>query len=264
MERSELIKKLRGGLFVSAMMGIIDGKTAARIGTHAAMIQLGAIIKEELDHITHDPRFCLPGEEDEYTQLLRAELAPIREALGAVPVAWNTAAGDVESAVRFANAAESAGADLYELNFNGGYGKLIKRSIIRAMVLRQNRGTLLDWIQQVVDRSSIPVVAKFYTGMHGVDFAEAAEQLSGIGLFGIHLNVRSLTEMAPNVEVVLNVRPRFDGMLFCSGRVATSEHVNALFAAGADCVGVAKGLVDDAYLISKLALRVQAEGQLQE
>jgi len=254
MDRDEIESKLRRGIFVSAMLGVLDGKTAALVGRHACMIQLPAIIKEDLEHITHDPRFCLPGEEEEYVELLRGEIAPIREALGAVPVAWNTATGDVDSAIRFANAAERAGADLYELNFNGGYGKLIKRTIIRAMVLPQNRDTLLEWVRELVERARIPIVAKFFAGMHGVDFGEVAEQLSGFDLFGLHLNVRSLTEMAPDVEVVRRVRPRFDGVLMCSGRVTRYEHAAALFEAGADCVGVARGLVEDGHLVSKLFL----------
>lgn len=256
----EIALRLKHGLFISAMMGVINGRAAARIGANACMVQLGAILKEDLEHLTHDPRFVLPGEEREYAALLRNEIRPVREALGDVPVCWNTAAGDVESAVRFANAAAAGGADLYELNFNGGYGKLIKKAIIRAMALPRNRETLIACVRELVQRSPVPVIAKFYAGMRGVDYGELAEQLSGFGLFGLHLNVRSATEWAPNLEVVGQVRPRFEGVLLCSGRVRTRDHVDGLFEAGADCVGIAQALVQDAFLISKLALEGKRRG----
>ena len=270
MNRDELAQHLRGGLFTSAMMGILNGRTLARLGNHASMVQLGALFTEDTTHLSKDPRFVYTREEEKYAQLLRQEIEPIRESLGAVPVSWNTAPGDAISAIRFAAAADMAGADMYELNFNGGYGKIIKRNTIRAMAMAQNHETLLGWIREVIQRSDLPICVKFFTGMHGVDFTALAEMLSGIGLFALHLNVRSLKELRPNYDVVAEVRPCFDGLLLCSGRVTTAEHAKRLFKAGADCVGVAKGLVDDAFLISKLSVQLggraaaaQPEGEME-
>jgi tRNA-dihydrouridine synthase len=219
------------------------------------MVQLGAIIQEkDVDKLTHDPRFVVAGEEAALAELLREEVRTVREALRDVVICWNTAAGDEDSAGRFAAIAAEAGADLYELNANGGYGKLIKRHIIRALILPHNRPSLLEWLERLTEVSPIPVVLKFYGGMHGLDYVQLVKDVSNCGLFAIHVNVRHPTEFRPNVELVRELRPHFPGLMFCSGRVTTVSDVWDLYAAGADSVGAASGLVREPNLISKLAL----------
>ena len=254
MDRDSIQIKLKRRLFISAMMGVTNGVVCAQYGTDADMVQLGAIIKEkDVIHLKRDPRFVVPGEEEEYVGLLRTEVQTVRAALSDVVIAWNTAAGDEDSACRYARIAAEAGCDLYELNANGGYGKLIKKHIIRALILPHNRKALVDWLRLLVLASPIPVVFKFYTGMHAVDYVQLVEDIAPTGIFAVHLNVRHPTEFRPNFELVSDLRPYFDGVIFCSGRVSKREDVDLLFAAGADCVGVGRALIQDPEMITKLS-----------
>jgi tRNA-dihydrouridine synthase len=254
MDRDLMARKLKDGLFISAMMGVTNGMRLAQLAMHADMLQIGMFARDDVDHAARDIRFVLPGEDALYVNLLRPQVQAARGVMPDVIVGWNTAPGDYESAERFACIAADSGADLYEMNFSGGYGKLVKRQLIRAMAMTHNWSSLVQWIKGLVALQRIPIVAKFYAEMEHVDFPKLAEMLSGIGLFGIHLNVRGVDERRPNVEIVRTVRPRFDGVLLASGRVTTREHLQELLAAGADCVGVARGIAEDPLLIRKLAI----------
>jgi 2,4-dienoyl-CoA reductase-like NADH-dependent reductase (Old Yellow Enzyme family) len=89
--------------------------------------------------------------------------------------------------------------------------------------------------------------------MDGVDFTEVLEEIAPIKrLFGIHFNVRAEQEEAPDMAFVRRVRPYVKGLLLCSGHVTERAHVDALLTAGAVCVGIAKGVLDEPGIIARL------------
>ena len=61
-ERKSLESRLKGGLFISAMMDITDGPWVAARARGARMVQIGAFIADLTDR-SHEQRFLLPGTE---------------------------------------------------------------------------------------------------------------------------------------------------------------------------------------------------------
>jgi len=247
-----LEQRLKGGIFISSMMGRTTGAFVAERGRGAGMVQIGALVADAADR-SHDARYLLPVEEDDMTPVLAKQVEAARAGLGETPIALNGAPGDLTSALRMARAFRRAGGDLFELNCHGGYGPLLERGLLRAMALPENRAVMLAWLGELC-LLEIPIVVKFHARTEGVDFTEVLDELAGIaGLFGVHFNVRSPDSTDPDIAFVRRMRPTVPGMLWCSGHVTTRAHVDALFEAGADCVGVAQGVLDDPGLIARLA-----------
>jgi len=259
MNRTELAQRLRGGLFLSSMMGWTDGAFVAERGAGASMVQIGALVADALDR-SHEARFLLPEAEADMVQVLRAEVAKARAKLGDTPIALNAAVGDLDSGLRAARAFHEARGDIFELNAHGGYEKLLKRGLLRAMALPENRPTLIEWLGELGELP-LPVVVKFHGGMEGVDFAELTDEVCAVErLFGVHFNVRAKGARKPNINFVRRLRPHVKGQLWCSGHVRTRTHAVGLLSAGADCVGVAQGALDEPGIIARLDAEVQRRG----
>ncbi len=259
MNRTELARRLRGGLFLSSMMGWTDGFFVAARGAGASMVQIGALVADALDR-SHEARFLLPEAEADMVPVLRAEVAAARATLGDTPIALNAAVGDLESGLRMARAFHEAGGDIFELNVHGGYDKLLKRGLLRAMALPENRPMLIEWLGELC-KLNVPVVVKFPGGMEGVDFAELTDAVCSVErLFGVHFNVRAKGDQRPDIQFVRRLRRHVKGQLWCSGHVRTRTHVVALLSAGADCVGIAQGVLDEPDIIARLDAQVRRRG----
>jgi tRNA-dihydrouridine synthase len=252
MERNELKSYLKGGLFISAMMGITDGAWVSQRAQGARMVQIGALIADLKDR-SHEARFLLPESEEHMIPIMKKHVDSVREKWRDLPVALNGASGDLESVIRMARAFKRAGGDLFELNCHGGYEKLLERGLLRAMVLPENRIAMHEWLVELC-RLSIPVVVKFNATMKDVDFSEVLDGVSDVhGLFGVHFNIRSEEDKKPNTALIKQIRSRVNGMIFCSGYVRTRSQVTELLAAGGDCIGIAQGLRDDPGIIERLS-----------
>ena len=138
MDREQLNRRLQGGLFLSSMMGQTDGTFVARHGQGASMVQIGALVADAVDR-SHEQRYLLPEAQADMVPILQKEVESARAVQGDVPIALNAAVGDLESGIRMASAFDEAGGDIFELNVHGGYGKLLKRGLLRAMALPENR-----------------------------------------------------------------------------------------------------------------------------
>jgi len=247
---SELAGRVRGGLFIAAMMGSTDGAFCAECGRGAALVQIGALVADAVDR-SHDAKYLLPLDEDDMAPVLKAHVDAVRATLGETPVCLNAAVGDLESCLRMARAFRRAGGDLFEFNCHGGYGKLLDRGLLRAMVLPEHRPKMIQYLRALCEQG-IPIIVKFH-GRTEVDFAEVLEELDGVGaLWGVHFNVRG-ENGEPDYALVRAVRGGVRGVLLCSGCVTTRGHVDGLLDAGADCVGIAQGVLDDPGIISRLA-----------
>lgn len=250
MNASELAGRVRGGLFIAAMMGSADGAFCAERGREAALVQIGALVADAVDR-SHDAKYLLPLDEDDMAPILRAHVDAVRATLGETPVCLNAAVGDLESCLCMARAFRRAGGDLFELNCHGGYGKLLDRGLLRAMVLPEHRPKMIEYLRALCELD-IPIIVKFH-GRTEVDFAEVLQELDGVGaLWGVHFNVRGEND-DPDCALVRDVRGGVKGVLLCSGCVTTREHVDSLLEAGADCVGIARGVLDDPGIIARLA-----------
>ena len=252
MERKLLESLLKSGLFISAMMDITDGSWVAARAKGASMVQIGALIAD-LEDRDHEKRFLLPEAEEKMVPILESHVSSVRERWGELPICLNAAPGDLESSLRMARAFERAGGDLIELNCHGGYDRLIRRGLLRAMALPENRSVMHQWLVELC-KLSIPVAVKFNGTQSGIDFPEVLDGISDIDrLFGVHFNIRNQSDGNPNFPLVERIRPHVKGLLFCSGYVKTKEQAAELFAAGADCIGIAQGLLDDPKILEDLS-----------
>ena len=251
MTDNELRRYLKGGLFISSMMGKTNGKYVAERGKGTNMVQIGALIADSVDR-SHEAKYLLPLDEQDMVSPLKREVDDIRRTFPVVPIGLNAAPGDLESALRMARAFQGAGGDIFELNCHGGYSKLLKRGLLSAMVLPENRAKMHEWLVRLC-RLSIPVVVKFNGTKKDVDFPNLLDGLADIeNLFGVHFNIRDNDNQSPNLSLVKIIRPHIRGMLFCSGHVRNRTQVNELFAAGVDCVGISQGLIDDPAIFTHL------------
>ena len=247
----QLAARLKDGLFISSMMGWTTGEYVAEHGEGTCMVQVGALVADAIDR-SHDPAYLLPLEQKGMVPVLAEYLAPVRPALGDIPIALNAAPGDLESAVRMADAFHEAGGDIFELNCHGGYSKLRERGLLRAMVLPENRPAMIEWLRELTGLA-IPIVVKFNIASRDVDFVEVLKEVQEIdGLFGVHFNVRSKDHKEPDLAFVRRVRPHVTGVLHCSGHVTRRDQFDALLEAGTDCVGISQGLLDDEGIIRKI------------
>jgi tRNA-dihydrouridine synthase len=244
MENDELRSRLDGGLFISSMMGITDGVWVAERAAGTRMVQIGALIADTLSR-EHPAKSLLPTDEGEMAAALHTHVETIRMEWGDLPIGLNAAPGELESAVKMARAFQEAGGDIFELNCHGGYSKLLERGLLRAMMEPEQRSELRDWIREL-SALPFPFVVKFNGTVDGIDFVELLESIEDIkGVFGIHFNIRDNAAKAPNLDLVRTVRPLVAGVLFCSGYVTTRKGFEDVLQAGADCVGVSQGMLDD-------------------
>ena len=216
------------------------------------MVQIGALIADRFDR-SHDPRGLLPPGEAAMRRVLAREVSAVREELGEVPIALNAAPGSLEDALEMARSFHEAGGDLFELNCHGSYAKLTERGLLRAMASERNRPEMIRWLTELC-RLSIPVIVKFWGPDANIDWVGVLDGLEDAGgLFGVHFNVRDDRKNQPDLDLVSRIRPSCPGLLLCSGCVKTADHVRSLLHHGADCVGIAQGVLDHPAIIADLA-----------
>ena len=252
MSADSLREELAKGIFLSSMMGVTDGAYVAAHGRGGQMVQIGALIADLHDR-SHEARYLLPEEQGDMVEVLGREVEAANEGVPGVPVCLNAAPGDLESALRMARAFHEAGGAIFELNCHGGYGKLLSRGLLGAMVRPEHRKTMVEWLRALCS-TAIPVVAKFNGTDTDTDFVGVLEEISDVrGLCGVHFNVRDDSSRSPNLALVKSVRPHIPGMLWCSGYVSNARQASELFEAGADCVGVAQAALDERGAVARVA-----------
>jgi 5-methyltetrahydrofolate--homocysteine methyltransferase len=251
MDRDALRERLAGGIFLSSMMGWTDGAYVAEHGRGADMVQIGALVADAADR-GHEEQYLLPVEEDDMVPVLAAEVDAARAALGDTPIALNAACGDLESALRMATAFDRAGGDVFELNCHGGYGRLMERGLLRAMAFPENRPEMLRWLRALCELD-IPVAVKLNGAAGDTDLADVLREAADVrGVFAVHLNVRG-ADGRPNTALLRSLAPLVPGMVWASGHAKEAAEVTALLDAGADCVGLAQGAIDEPGIIARLA-----------
>jgi tRNA-dihydrouridine synthase len=244
--------KLKEGIFLSSMMKRTDGEFCAREGVGADMVQLGALIADREER-NHPPESLLPVQPRQMAAFLREWVDPVRNALGDIPIFLNGAPGDIKSAVDMAGAFQDAGGDGFELNVHGGYKPHLERGLLRALALPENRERLFRFTEALVE-TEVPLIVKFHITMADrVNFPQLCREIhQKFAPLGIHFNVRG-KDGSPDLDFTRTIREAYDGMLFCSGYVKTRDDVDTLLTAGADCVGIAQGVLDSPGLIGRLA-----------
>ena len=253
-----LQERLQGGFFVSSMMGVTDGAWCARTlqGDHCTvMVQTGAYLAEPTatakDIGPHASSF-LPADTRAWVDFLADDCRRIRE-VAEVAICMNLATPRLEWGLEAAQCFARAGGDAVELNVHGGYGRYLEQGKLRAMVQPEHQDELLRWVA-ALGRLEVPLIVKFHGQSEREHLVSALRRMANLPLLGVHVNVRDDQSKKPDLELVRALRPLIPGLFLVSGYVRSPEDARALFEAGADLVGAAAPVIEDAGYIRRLAL----------
>ncbi|RJS75189.1 hypothetical protein CW712_05145 [Candidatus Bathyarchaeota archaeon] len=160
-QEENLHKKLRGGLFLSSMMNVTNGKFCAERSRGCSMVQLGAYLAEP--PVYGKEPWILPPTRKDCVEFLAEECRQAR-AHGDVYVCLNLATPRLEWGLEAAEFFSEAGGDIVELNVHGGFARYLKQGKLRAMVLHENRSELYRWFDKFF-QLEVPVIVKFREGV---------------------------------------------------------------------------------------------------
>jgi tRNA-dihydrouridine synthase/flavodoxin len=253
---TELKGQLKGGVFLSSMMGVTDGAFCARTlqGKHGvAMVQTGAYLAEptatDEDKGAHGRSF-LPAGAEACAAFLAADCRSIQE-VADVAICMNLATPKLEWGLEAAECFAQAGGDAVELNVHGGYGRYLEQGKLRAMVRPEHQDELLRWVAALV-RLDVPLIVKYHGGSERAHLVSALRRMANLPVLGVHVNVRDEATKRPDVELVRALRTLIPGLFMVSGYVRSPEDAEALFAAGADMVGVAAPVREDPAFLRRI------------
>jgi tRNA-dihydrouridine synthase len=245
MRFKELRNKLSGGIFLSSMMDITDGKYCAERSQGCAMIQLGAYLAEPSEY--GKERWFLPSNPAECTTFFKDELRYLKN-LDAV-TCLNLATPKLEWGLEAAECFHDAGGDIVELNVHGGYMPYLEQGKLKAMVLPENRTELYRWVE-VFTELDVPLIVKFRAGFIK-DFTHILDHIKEYDVFGVHFNIADEENKRPSIDFLHGLK-RDQYSLLVSGFVRSWEDVDELLGAGADLVGVARPTRENAYFIKQI------------
>lgn len=252
-------ERLRGGLFLSSMMGVTTGAWCAAHGRGAAMVQMGAYVLD-----APEPRaggFWPDSRPEALAAHLRAEFEAFRSSLGgggAPLVSANVFLCEEKSVETSARAFTEAGGDLYELNVHGGIGGDRERGTGRFMFLPEHAEKLHRWVARLA-ATGVPLIVKAKSGVRA-DYAPHLERFEEAGVLAFHVNVRDEARGAQDLAALEAIRARTGLLLLASGYATDMRSVRRLFDAGADAVGIAEAARRESGLFLRLAAEARAAG----
>jgi len=244
----KLHNDLRGGLFLSSMMDITDGRFCGERSEGCIMVQLGAYLAEPPAY--RKQKYFLPPLTEQCTRFLAQECQRARRT-SRLLTCLNLATPRLDWGLEAAESFQRAGGDLVELNVHGGYRPYVRLGKLRAMVLPENRNELFRWVEAFT-KIDIPLIVKFRQGVIE-DYSPVLDRIVDFSLLGIHFNVRNETTKKPDFRFVREVKRKYGFFLLVSGYVRSAMDSKRLFEAGADMVGIAEPTIDDPRYIYKIA-----------
>ena len=252
-----LVQQLKGGFFLSSMMGITDGAFCAQTleGDHnTAMVQTGAYLAEPsatAEDKGADARCFLPVGAEACTAFLAEDIRPI-QVTGDMVICMNLATPKLVWGLEAAECFAQAGGDVVELNVHGSYGRYLAQGRLRAMTRPENHDDLLRWVAAFA-QLDIPLIVKYHGQDERAHLVSVLRRMAKLPVFGVHINVRDDNTKRPNVELVRDLRPLIPGLVLVSGYVRSPEDAQALFKAGADMVGAAAPVREDLAYVRRIA-----------
>jgi tRNA-dihydrouridine synthase len=249
-----LYRTLKGGFFLSSMMGITDGPFCAKQSEGCAMVQLGAYLAEPTataEDMGPDARCFLPADPEACAAFLAEDVRQAKR-LCDVMTCMNLATPRLEWGLEAAQAFGQASGDVVELNVHGAYGRYLEQGKLCAMVLPQHQGELFRWVRAFV-QGDVPLIVKFHGQSERAHLLPVLDEMARQAPFGVHVNVRDDRTKRPNCDLVRLVREHYSGFLLVSGYVRSAGDARALLDAGADMVGIAAPTRGDAGYIRRIA-----------
>lgn len=249
-----LYRTLKGGLFLSSMMGVTDGPFCAERSAGCAMVQLGAYLAEPTataEDVGPHTRSFLPADPEACAAFLAED---VRQAKGPSDVltCMNLATPVLAWGLEATEAFGQVGGDIVELNVHGGYGRYLEQGKLRAMVLPEHQGELYRWVEAFV-QLDVPLIVKFHGQSERAHLLPVLDEMARLSPFGVHVNVREAQTEKPDLDLVRTVKAHYPGFLLVSGYVRSADDARAVFDAGADMVGIAAPAIEDAGYIQRIA-----------
>jgi len=248
MKFNEIAARLKGGLFLSSMMGTTDAVFCASRAKGCAMVQLGAFVLSEergkQNTYWPDPeRSRLTAFMKEQFDRCRTESSSLVGKGGVPVISANVFPCSDEDTEISAIAFIQAGGDIYELNAHGGIGGDRERGTGKMLFIPEHTQKLFRWAKMLVSAGG-PVIIKARGGAIP-DYTEHLKRLEQIGIQAFHINVRDENTGKQDIKLLESIRNATRIFLLASGYVRDADSAKALFSAGADCVGIAQSAMSD-------------------
>jgi len=247
-EIEDLRMKLRGGLFLSSMMNVTNGKFCAERSRGCSMVQLGAYLAEPPAY-GKEP-WILPPTREDCVEFLAKECRQARTHPD-LYVCLNLATPRLGWGLEAAEFFSEAGGDIVELNIHGGFERYLKQGKLRAMVLPENRSELYRWLDKF-SQIEVPVIVKFRLGVIP-DYTPVLDLIRNLNLLGVHFNIRNDEIMKPDCKFIENIKKKHQFFVLASGYVRSGKDAKKLFEEGADMVGIADPTRNAPEYIAKIA-----------
>jgi len=258
-----LFDEIRGGIGISSMVNITDGKFCGDYGKGAAMVQIGGYGADGYE-----------GGRNAIVEFLKPQIQEARRS--GAKVTLNTLATNIDYLLAFVKGFEEAGGDFVEYNAHTGSQTYVRRGLGYAQFAKENQQSLFEFTRKLSDVLSIPLIIKgrAWTPLSvgavkriADDYGKLAQELVKCGASSMHLNIRKEDEKRYDLDVLREVKDKSDIFLIASGYVGLTQDgsvdldkavsdTEAILKAGADLVLIGQAAMDEPTIVQWLAERL--------
>ena len=267
-----LFDDIRGGIGISSMVNITNGKFCGDYGSGSTMVQIGGYGADGYK-----------GNRKAIVDFLEPEIQEARRS--GAKVAVNTLATNIDYLLAFVEGFEEAGGDFVEYNAHTSSQSYAARGLGYAQFAKENQQSLFEYTRKLSDVLSIPLIVKGrawtplstgskdgFTSVNHVeriadDYGKLAQELVKCGASSMHLNIRKEDEKRYDLDVLREVKDKSDIFLIASGYVGLARDdsvdldkavsdTEAILKAGADLVLIGQAVMDEPTIVQRLAERL--------
>jgi len=258
-----LFNEIKGGIGISSMVNITNGKFCGDYGKGSAMVQIGGYGADGYK-----------GDKKAIVEFLKPEIQEARRS--GAKVAVNTLATNIDYLLAFVEGFEEAGGNFVEYNAHTSSQAYARRGLGYAQFAKENQQSLFEYTEKLADVLSIPLIVKgrawipLSTGSVekiADDYGKLAQELVKCGASSIHLNIRKEDEKRYDLDVLREVKDKSDVFLIASGYVGLAQDggvdldkavfdTEAILKAGVDLVLIGQAAMDEPTIVQRLAERL--------
>ena len=258
-----LFDEIRGGIGISSMINIANGRFCGRYGRGCQMVEIGGY---GADGYKGDRRAIAAFFKPEIQEAKRS----------GSKVAVNTFATNIDYLLAFVKGFEEAGGDFVEYNAHTPSKTYVSRGLGYAHLAKENQPGLFELTRKLSDALSIPLIIKgrVWTPLSAGsveriadDYGRLAQELLKYGAALMHLNIRKEDEKRYDLDVLREVKDRSEIFLMASGYVGLRQDgsadldkavvdTEAILKAGADLVLIGQAAMGEPAIVQQLAQRL--------
>ena len=264
-----LFDEIRGGIGISSMVNIANGKFCGDYGRGSQMVQIGGYGADGYK-----------GDRKAIVAFLKPEIQEAKRS--GAKVAVNTFATDIDYLLAFVKGFEEAGGDFVEYNAHTPSQTYVSRGLGYAHMAKENQPSLFEFTRKLSEGLSIPLIVKgrAWTPLSSGsveriadDYGRLAQELLEYGAALMHLNIRKEDEKRYDLDVLREVKDKSEIFLIASGYVGLTKDgsvdldkavfdTEAILKAGADLVLIGQAAMGEPTIVERLAGRLGKQASI--